>query len=743
MDAAVRTLPIRLDPVDGEALDSWLEAVSHRLSSAWGDFADAVGLPAPNGSGGTPWLTRLTPAEAAGIGVATGYQPRHFHAMTLDRYDGTGLRIRHDIRAVNRAFPWSRLRFSRFCPDCLRDSGGRWQLFWRLGWAFACEKHQRLLVDECPTCRQRQRGRPLRADLVPNPGHCATQAADATGGAPARCGIDLRTAPSLRFPADHPVLAAQCTIRVAIETGAATFGIYREHSVATAAALADLRAVAGRILSYGTEAELRRILPADLHAAYLQMKGGSDDVGGVSRCSDKPGRSAPGHALIAAVGATTALGILGASDIASAGVALRWLVTGARAKGLAVSSSNIGWGKRSTHLLTATQLVALGPLMKLSDQLRHRIGAAIPTRPSHDRNAVEAVAAKLPAVLWPEWSLRLTPPRVDYQRLCTALPCATLLVNSRLSWTQASAAMGREGPGHTLSQTLQQLQANPQWNGIRTAIIRLADYLHTADCPIDYRRRRTLDYSSLLTPPTWQRICRDVDVRTGHGKKARMARCHLYSMISGIPARYAPGYVDTKEFAAHLATFPTLLTPRLVSALHDEARNFLEHHQIDEPVTWHPPPDLMAGLALPGVDPEAIDTTQLHSLTRQSLPLSMIAHRLDTSLDAVRYALTLHPPPDHMRSRGFRRAPVLTDLAKELSAAALTDLYQEQRLSLRDIAALYGSEHKVVAQLARQYGIELRPAQRPRRHNEIHRDWLYTEYIIKRRTLPDLAAERA
>ena len=96
-----------------------------------------------------------------------------------------------------------------------------------------------------------------------------------------------------------------------------------------------------------------------------------------------------------------------------------------------------------------------------------------------------------------------------------------------------------------------------------------------------------------------------------------------------------------------------------------------------------------------------------------------------------------------MRSRGFRRAPVLTDLAKELSAAVLADLYQEQRLSLRDIAALYGSEHKVVAQLARQYGIELRPAQRPRRHNEIHRDWLYTEYIIKRRTLPDLAAERA
>jgi hypothetical protein len=414
MDGAVRTLPIRLPPVGGEALDSWLEAVSHRLASAWGDFADAVGLPAPNGSGGTPWLTRLTTAEAVGISMATGQQQTLLHAMTLARYDGTGLRIRQDIRAVNRAFPWSRMRFSRLCPDCLRDTGGRWQLFWRLGWAFACEKHQCLLVDDCPTCGQRQRGRPLRADLVPNPGHCATQAADATGGASARCGTDLHTAPTLRFPADHPVLAAQCTIRAAIEAGTATFGIYREHSVATAAALADLRAVAGRILAYATEAELGRILPADLHSAYCQMKARSDDVGGVSRFGVKPGRAAPGHALVAAVGATAALGILGASDIASAGVALRWLVTGARGRGLAVSSSNIGWGKRSTYLLTAAQLVALGPLLKLSDQLRHRIGAAIPTRPSHDSNAVEAIAAKLPAVLWPQWSLRLTPPRMDY-----------------------------------------------------------------------------------------------------------------------------------------------------------------------------------------------------------------------------------------------------------------------------------------------------------------------------------------
>ena len=33
MDTAVRTLPMRTQPIESEALDSWLEATSHRLSS--------------------------------------------------------------------------------------------------------------------------------------------------------------------------------------------------------------------------------------------------------------------------------------------------------------------------------------------------------------------------------------------------------------------------------------------------------------------------------------------------------------------------------------------------------------------------------------------------------------------------------------------------------------------------------------------------------------------------------------
>lgn len=742
MEVSVRTLPMRVEPVAGEALDSWVEAVSHRISSAWGDVVEAIGLPAPNGMGGTPWLTHLTPAEAAGISAATGLKPAQLHTMTLARYDGAGLRIRQDTRTVDRAFPWSRMRLSRFCPDCLRDSGGRWQLYWRLGWAFACEEHRCLLVDECPNCGQRQRERSFPADLTPKPGHCALPASGATGRAGQRCGADLSAAPVDRLPDGHPTLSAQRTIREVIDTGIGVFGIYRDQPMPSMRVLADIRAVAGRVLAYASDDDLRRVLPADLHRAYRQLKMRTDSVGAAALPDDKPGLAAPAHAITAAVGVTAALGIVDSADVASAGDALRWLVTGARSSGLAVNTSNIGWGRGTTAPLTAAQLVALAPHLTPSDQLRYRIGTAMPTRPSHDDAEIAAMIEKLPAALWPAWTLRLATPRQDYQYLSTALPCAVLLVNTRLSLTQASEAMGRNLDGHSLSHTLQQLEADPQWNHIRDAIIRLADYLHSHDCPIDYRRRRTLDYNSLLTPQTWQRICGEVNIRSGGDKKARLARCHLYATVSGNPARYAPWFLDSNDFSVASANFPVLLTPALAAALNTEAQRFLDEVGIDEPVIWEPPRHLLAGLTLPGANFKDIDPTLLHQLVRQPLALSNIAERLDSTLDAVRYALTLRPAPEHRRGPTCGPSPALTALAGALSGSTLTGLYHGQKLSLKEIGARYGVERKVVARLARQYGIALRAPQRPHQYEEVDRDWLYTEYVVNSRALPDLAAEK-
>jgi hypothetical protein len=83
MQIAIRTLPKRTEPVDGEALDSWLEATSQSLSCTWGDLTDAIGLTITGGI--TPWLLRLTPEEAENLSLAAGQPAARLHAMTLAR----------------------------------------------------------------------------------------------------------------------------------------------------------------------------------------------------------------------------------------------------------------------------------------------------------------------------------------------------------------------------------------------------------------------------------------------------------------------------------------------------------------------------------------------------------------------------------------------------------------------------------------------------------------------------------
>ena len=217
MALAVRTLPIHLDPMEGEALDSWLEAICRQMGCAWGDFIEAVGLPPPSRGIRTPtWLIRLSPKGARALHAATGTPIHTLHSMTLASLDGTALGLLPATPALDRSFPWSRFRFSRYCPDCLQQyNGGRWQLFWRSGWAFACTEHCCLLVDECLACMHRHRGHVGHAELVPHGQRCSNPEAHATARAPERCGADLAANPTVRLGQGHPTIAAQHLIQAA------------------------------------------------------------------------------------------------------------------------------------------------------------------------------------------------------------------------------------------------------------------------------------------------------------------------------------------------------------------------------------------------------------------------------------------------------------------------------------------------------------------------------------------------
>lgn len=70
----------------------------------------------------------------------------------------------------------------------------------------------------------------------------------------------------------------------------------------------------------------------------------------------------------------------------------------------------------------------------------------------------------------------------------------------------------------------------------------------------------------------------------------------------------------------------------------------------------------------------------------------------------------------------------------------LIELYQHQTISLRHIAESVGVSRGVISRLARDYGIDIRPAHRGRTLS-IDRDWLYHQHITRGRTLYDIAAE--
>jgi DNA-binding transcriptional LysR family regulator len=735
-----RAFPIHLGPVPGEALDSWLEALAQRMHTRLADLLVATGLTGRDDgqvNGTRDWAVLIGNGEAAGIAAATGVAPAEVAAMTLAHYDGTALRIDRARRQVSRHHLWGRGSGSRFCPDCLASSGGRWQLAWRLGWCFACPAHRRLLADVCPECGRVQRQRPHPGHVIPHPGHCAGPTLGSAGLAEQRCNADLTHADTPRLRDDHPALAAQRLLLEAIRSGTATFGVYGSDPQPTSIALSDVRALANRALTHSTDEDLSAVVPVDLLNARDEARERSGRSTGPCDPQSRPGFMAPSHAGKAAVGVTAAIAVLGAADIPRAGAALRWLVEGSRRRGRTVSPTTASsWGRGTSETLAAIQLSALEPLLRPSDRLRYRTASNKPRHPEPGSGITDRRARRTPTLLWPEWSLQLSLPHCYQHHLRRALSCAVLLVGTRLRLTDTARLLGQSTTAQSVSRIFQLLEADPHWPDILTAITRIADHLETHDVPVDYQRRRELDYDTLLPDDTWARLCRNTGRHQGP-QMAAVVRSLLFERISGLPAVRAPFAIDDSGFRAKVASFPIHLTPELAAGLHDEAKDFLHRHQIwDEPVSWHPPSTLLSDLKLPGPDPNRVDITRLHSLIREDVTgLQETAKRLDTTIDAVRHLLQQHPAPTRPQP-GVR---VLATVRAELTKHKLIELYHHQQLSLREIGQRTGASRQTIARLARDYDIGLRQAPSPR--HVIARDWLHEQYVTHRRTLPDLARE--
>lgn len=710
---------MRLRPLPGEALDSWLEALAARADTTWGDMTAAVGLGGhdlpDNGIARRGWLVVLAPRQREALSLATGVETSLIEAMTLERFSG---RSPNDPagRAASPPLRWLHSYVSRFCPDCLAETAGRWQSWWRLKWAFACPQHLCLLVDACPSCHGVQRHRDLPAGLIPTLGQCARKAPTGRGRSLDRCAARLSEAPVVRLPIGHPALHAQRVILDATLTDHVSSGIYTREPVPAAVFLNDVRAVGRRVLVYADTDDLRHYLPDDLVAL---VRGSIASASATPPQPDKP-RSVWASAPIAAATTTAALTVLGTSTIADAGERLRDLVAHCRNRGLSVSASNIGWGHGVSQTLIGVQLHALAPFLGPTGQLRHRLSTQRPTRP--DSSRAPSVEDAIPALLWPRLALHFVCPHSGDTPLRSALAAAVSIVGTRMSLAQAANRLGSATTGPATSRILQILHADPHWPAMQAALTGLADYLQENSTPINYARRRTLDFSGLLVDAEWTKICRTTGTPQGRGVKLRVARCWLYERLSGSPAVMCLDALNTIDFRGKLLGFSRHLTPGLLGQLDAAARRFLDRHQLSgEPLTWCPPTAIIENLDLPGKGPATVNTGELRRLIREEhLGIYQAADRLDTAPSTIRYVLETSPLPLCLNGAERRaRGTVSAQARATLTQDKFIDLYHIQRRSLRDIAQLIGTSRQTISRLAHEYEIPLRPARRPRRARRI------------------------
>ncbi|QIX53930.1 TniQ family protein [Rhodococcus sp. DMU1] len=740
--SGVRSLPIRVSPLPGEAIDSWLEAIAHRTGTAFGDLEAALHPDNAAGRVRRPnlWPVHLPPRDVDAIAAAAELPAVAVEAMTLARYDGVALSLEGRKGRATVGFPWGRGRRSRYCPDCLAESGGRWQLLWRLGCVFACIEHSCVLVDACPHCGHLQRDRRPRGTAVPSPGRCAHPNVDtAHRSGLARCGADLASAPVLRLRPDHPALRAQHLVLDVLIAGQGTFGVYADDPHPARAVLADLYALGSRVLAYGTAGEIADRVPTDLAHAFTRSRLSSASPAPTSTRGSE--LAAAGGAIATAVAVTTAAAVLDRPDITDAGEALRWLVHGGRRLGRQVDAGTVcDWGSATSTRLAATQLAALRPLFaRAVDQLRYRTAAAVPSYPAGGDTAIDEAARRIPTLLWPEWSLRFTVPPCSPAQVRPALSAALLLVGTALTVGQAADRLASAVRAAGITRTLACLRNSPRWDDTLTALTRLADHLSAEPPPIDYDRRRRLDYRTLLPDELWDEICRRTGTPPGAGQKADFARCVLFERLSGLPASRSPFLAAGHDVRAKLSEFPRALTPTLAPRLDEAARRFLENHGLGaEPVSWHPPPHLLDGLHPPGPDPTTVDLATLHDLTRRDhTALSEIGRQLDTTLDVIRHLLEKHPaPPSPTAAQRTGRYAARRTAEEASSRSQFVDLYCVQRRTLAEIGALIGVSREVAGQLARHHGITTQTGRPP-----VDPEWFRKQYVNQRRTLRELGRD--
>ena len=340
--------------------------------------------------------------------------------------------------------------------------------------------------------------------------------------------------------------------------------------------------------------------------------------------------------------------------------------------------------------------------------------------------------------------MRLQPPENNPTLFPQVAAAALLLPGATRSFAAVLADWTPDtGLWRSGSQVFQNLAATDHGYAIFRALTQIGDRLLAYGAPIDYRRRRQLAATAtLIDPASWDRICAQAGVVTGGPRKLRWARLWIWETITAGPLEQAPDGVRPSE-ATHLESyhhFPLAIGLRGAELLDAHTRRLLDSLGCgDEPTTWSPPPNWADVADLPGRDPTSVPAEQVEVLLRQKLPPGQVADRLGISLDHVRLLIRQHPPHIRARSTG-RRTRMRNPFPAQLTPERLQQLVVDEGRTLRSIRTETGVSKHALRNALEHDGIPIPPSGRAPRV-KVDETWLRVQYLDRRRTLPDIAAE--
>lgn len=683
----VRRLPIRVKPMPGEALSSWLDRYCERLRVSRGDFYKAAGL-VVGPKAATDFAICLQGEQAANLSIATGIPVEQLHAMTLARYEGRCLFLTQERNGVDIQRLWARWNGWRYCPECLAEHPGTWKLSWRLTWVYACTRHSSLLRDTCPDCGKVRGINAFRWIDVPKSNICRLHLVGQDRGVD--CEYELSRATPMSLPVDSPLLAAQKWIEDLIDDG--DIPVHGVRHI-----LGDLKLLAGRALAVLPVKRLREV------CGTLAMPEMTWNLSSRGRIGQFPVMSAIaiGH------GITWAASVLRSELETEFIPPIRQLVEAERQRGVRHCPTTITsyWGTPSTAL-ELKLLAGVHPDLKRLDSLRYLAASGKARHAGLGQAEILERSRSVPQQFWPAWVNALNMDEsLEAECLQKALSIATLLPGYKfrdLSLPQ-KLLLSDANVSHVFGKMSE--QALHRSFSLLTA---LSEYLDDCPAPIDYRRRRELTFRNLLPTDVWRQIHHSL--YGGRPRPPDAARVFVYYRITGsLPPKKAnigpsPYYV--------LQNFLCTTPVEELQHLEEYAESLLRHHHIIEPLTWEPPLELLHENGL-GIQEDF--TTSIPG------PVQLAKYGLT---DSTRIRRLIHEKP----TRGFARSrdDRWEHILRESIAA---------NLSVAEIALQFGMRPATVRRRLNRFGQSIQTGKRPL----LTEEWLHTKYVEERRTIREIA----